>query len=242
MSIRPRFLARCSALSGAALLLLTALLAGCAAPVTQPPRAAPEAAAPPVPAPGSLHTIGFDGGSLLVDTRATACRITLSGAIHEDTVRRMHSAMQRIEAAHCTQRLLQLETGAAQVGSAITLGAMLRNRRFDTLVPAGRVCDTPCLLVFAAGIQRTLAHGAQPAQLAITQLPPDADFGQRSCRSEPNAAQQLTLARYLNAMLPEPTSSTVLRQVLAADCNGSARLGPEQALALGLATSTTARR
>ena len=179
---------------------------------------------------------------MLVDTRTTACRITLSGAIHEDTVRRMHGAMQHIEAARCTQRLLQLETGAAQVGSAITLGAMLRNRRFDTLVPAGRVCDTPCLLVFAAGIQRTLAHGAQPAQLAITQLPPDADFGQRGCRSEPNAAQQLTLARYLNAMLPEPTSSTVLRQVLAADCNGSARLGPEQALALGLATSTAARR
>ncbi|KJS68012.1 MAG: hypothetical protein JM57_10995 [Comamonadaceae bacterium BICA1-1] len=220
---------------------LALAVVGCATP---PPEAPTPAAPPTAPAPAApgLSTLPFEGGRLLLDTRSAACSITLQGEIHEGTVRRLHGALQQMQQSRCSSRRMVLEATAGELGSAITLGSMLRNRQFDTKVQPGRVCDTPCLLVFAAGTQRVLPLLPQPALLAFTQLPPDLDFAPRTCRSQPSAAQQLTLSRYLNAMLPEPSSSNVLRQILAADCNGPTRLGPEQALALGLATSTTARR
>ncbi len=220
------------------------VLVGCATPPPEAPTPPPEAptptAPPAAPAPG-LSTLPFEGGSLLLDTRSPACTVTLQGAMHEGTVRRLHTGLQQLQGARCSSRRLLLDTTAGELGSAITIGSMLRNHQFDTQVQAGRVCDTPCLLVFAAGTQRVLPLLPQPALLAFTPLPPDLDFGPRTCHSQPNAAQKLTLARYLNAMLPEPSSSTVLRQILAADCNGLARMGAQQALAIGLATSTVAR-
>ncbi|WP_029462088.1 hypothetical protein [Serpentinimonas barnesii] len=221
-----------------ALAVLALLVVGCATPT--PPPAAPTPAAAAAAPPG-LSTLPFEGGHLLLDTRSPACTITLQGQIHEGTVRRLHTGLQQLQGARCSSRRLLLEATAGELGSAITIGSMLRNRQFDTQVQPGRTCDTPCLLVFAAGTQRTLPLLPQPALLAFTPLPPDLDFAPRTCHSQPNAAQQLTLARYLNAMLPEPSSSTVLRQILAADCNGPTRIGAQQALAMGLATATAAR-
>jgi len=228
--------------------LVTALawvLVGCATPIPPPPAppspAAPPPAPAPIPPPTGLSTLPFEGGRLLLDTRSAACSITLQGEIHEGTVRRLHTGLQQLQGARCSSRRLLLEATAGKLGSAITIGSMLRNRQFDTQVQPGRTCDTPCLLVFAAGTQRVLPLLPQPALLAFTPLPPDLDFGPRTCHSQPNAAQKLTLARYLNAMLPEPGSSNVLRQIMAADCNGPTRIGAQQTLAMGLATSTVAR-
>jgi len=229
-----------------ALVCLALVLAACTTPPTAPPAApapapAPVAKPPPAPPPSGLSTLPFEGGRLLLDTRSAACSITLQGEIHEDTVRRLHTGLQQLQGARCSSRRMVLDASVGKLGSAITIGSMLRNRQFETKVPPGRVCDTPCLLVFAAGTQRVLPLHPQPAALTFTPLPPDLDFGPRTCQSQPNAVQKLTLARYLNAMLPEPSSSNVLRQILAANCTGPARLDPQQALAMGLATSTAVR-
>ncbi|WP_250959842.1 hypothetical protein [Serpentinimonas maccroryi] len=224
-----------------ALAALALLVVGCATPTPPPAAPSPAAAAAAAAAPPGLSTLPFEGGHLLLDTRSPACTITLQGQIHEGTVRRLHTGLQQLQGARCSSRRMLLDASAGELGSAITIGSMLRNRQFDTKVQPGRTCDTPCLLVFAAGTQRVLPLLPQPALLAFTPLPPDQDFAPRTCHSQPHAAQQLTLARYLNAMLPEPSSSNVLRQILAADCNGPARIGAQQALAMGLATSTAAR-
>lgn len=213
---------------------LAALLAGCATPLP-PDRAAPTGAPT---AAGRVSSHPFEGGSLVADTRTAACTLTLTGEIHAGTVRRMTAALQDLDTPRCGHKRMVLNVTAGLLGDAITLGAMLRNRGFDTQVQAGSTCHTPCLLVFAAGNQRVLPEAPVPARLAFSPIPPDADFGHQSCQSEPSRGQQLTLTRYLRAMLPGPTATAVYQKLLAADCQHTDSYGPTEALAMGLATAT----
>lgn len=218
--------------------LIVALLAGCASAPMPPPAAAPDAAPAPRATAPATQTHAFEGGQLVTHTGTAACTITLHGEIHAGTLRRMGLALQDLDRAPCTSRRMILNTGPALLGDAITLGAMLRNRGFDTQVVAGKRCDLPCLLVFAAGQQRILSAQPLPAQLVFSRIPPDHDFGQQTCRSEPSRNQQLTLTRYLRAMLPESTATAVYQKLLAADCRTAHSLGPAEAVNLGLATAT----
>jgi hypothetical protein len=176
-------------------------------------------------------------GTQVTDTRGATCTLTLNGEIHAGTVRRMGVALQDLERASCTSKRLLLNAGPALLGDAITLGAMLRNRGFDTQIQAGTRCETPCLLVFAAGSQRVMPEQPRPAQVVFSRIPPDQDFGHQTCKSEPSRAQQLTLTRYLRAMLPEPTATAVYQKLLSADCRTADTYGAAEALAMGLATA-----
>ncbi|WP_157826864.1 hypothetical protein [Macromonas nakdongensis] len=215
-----------------AALTLATLLTGCSTPPTGSKAARPSAHTP------GTQTHPYEGGTLVTDTRTAACTLTLNGEIHAGTVRRMGAALQDLERAACTRKRLVLNAGPALLGDAITLGAMLRNRGYDTQVQAGSTCDTPCLLVFAAGAQRVLAEGPPAGRIVFSPLPPDHDFGHQTCQSEPSRAQQLTVTRYLRAMLPSATATAVYQKLLAADCRNADSYGPAQALAMGLATAT----
>ncbi|UUZ73481.1 hypothetical protein LP415_09885 [Polaromonas sp. P1(28)-8] len=54
----------------------------------------------------------------------------------------------------------------------------------------------------------------------------------------PNSApgQQLTLLRYLRAMLPLPTATSLYENIRQATCRSHETLGAPEALSLGLAT------
>lgn len=212
-------------------LTLAVLLAGCGSP---PTRTTTEPAA--ATARGT-QTHAYEGGTLVTDTRSAACTITLNGEIHAGTVRRMGLALQDLERAGCSSKRLVLNAGPALLGDAVTLGAMLRNRGFETQVQPGTQCETACLLVFAAGTQRALPDQPRPARLVFSRIPPDHDFGHQTCKSEPSRGQQLTLTRYLRAMLPEPTATAVYQKLLAADCRTADAYGTAEALAMGLATT-----
>ena len=214
-------------------LTLAALLAGCGSPPTRTATGPGEGAAPS----RGTQTHAYEGGTLVTDTRTAACTLTLNGEIHAGTVRRMGPALQDLERASCTSKRTVLNAGPALLGDAVTLGAMLRNRGFETQVQAGTRCETPCLLVFAAGTQRVLPDQPRPAQVVFSRIPPDQDFGHQTCKSEPSRAQQLTLTRYLRAMLPEPTATAVYQKLLAADCRTADAYGTAEALAMGLATA-----
>lgn len=200
--------------------------------------------APPLanaPAKASIPaatTQRIDGGNIEVSTRNGDCRITLHGDIVSTTVRRLNPVFDQLEQAHCQSKRLVLDTGSGWPGDAITLGAMLRNRSYDTQVMPGSVCYTPCLLVFAAGQTRVLPEGPSMAHIGFSQLPPDQDFGQQQCSSDLTSGQFTTLKRYLNAMLPAPTATAVLQKLMNATCERTDVYSPAQALALGLATAT----
>ncbi|NIC41791.1 hypothetical protein [Aquabacterium sp. A08] len=218
-----------------ALCAALAVLAGCA--TRPPPDSATRPAATVAPA-GGVNTHHYEGGRLVTDTRTAACTIALHGEIHAGTVRRMPAALQDLDTPRCTHKRLVLDAGPALLGDAITLGAMLRNRGYDTQVQAGSACPTACLMVFAAGTQRVLPEAPTAARIAFSQIPSDHDFGHQSCQSEPSRGQQLTVTRYLRAMLPGPTATAVYQKLLAADCRTVDTYGPAQALAMGLATAT----
>lgn len=211
---------------------LALLLSACGTPSTRLPEGRDGAGS------SGLRSHAYEGGTLVTDTRTAACSITLNGEIHTGTVRRMTPALQDLDTPHCQSKRLVLNAGPALLGDAVTLGAMLRNRGFGTEVQAGSACDTPCLLVFAAGQRRILPEAPVPARIAFSPLPPDRDFGHQTCQSEPSRAQQLTVTRYLRAMLPSATATAVYQKLLAADCRHTDVYGPAEALAMGLATAT----
>lgn len=216
-----------------ALALLLALLAACSsappAPPAEPARAAPPAARQAYP---------YEGGRIETDTRGGACVLTLMGQWNAAASRRLIGALQVIEAAGCRskQALLQIDGGV--VNEAITAGSSLRNRGYDTRLPADARCGTACLMVFAAGRERLMAAGDRPARVGFEQLPPDQDFGRGSCETELNRAQELTLTRYLRAVLPAASASAVYQKLIEADCRSVAYYGPAESRAIGLATAT----
>jgi len=212
------------------LLAVTLMLTACGSPT--PPSGE---RARPATAPSRLD---FAGGSIDISTRNGDCRITLRGDIQNAAVRRMGSAFDTVEQTSCQRKTLVLETGSGWLGDAITLGAMTRNRGYDTAVQVGSTCYTPCLLVFAAGQNRILPESPRPSLLGFSQIPPDQDFGTNQCKTELTGGQYTTLKRYLNAMLPAPTATATLQKLVSATCDRTDSYGAQQAMALGLATAT----
>lgn len=214
---------------GLVVALLAVMLVGCASPPVTPPQTADRPSA-------TSRNFTHATGAWLASQQGQECTLDLRGPIDESAVRQARVAMQWVEDAGCSRKTLVLNGRHGVVNEAITLGSMVRNRGYDTWIKAGGECGTPCLLVFTAGTQRWLTQGPTPAQLVQTQIPPDRDFGQRICQTELSRGQQLTLLRYLRAMLPETTALTVYRKLETADCNTAERFGPAQAISMGLAT------
>lgn len=203
-------------------------LAGCAsAPPPAPPT--PPPASPPPPA---MERVPID-----VDRRDGNCHIRLRGPLDEYTARGLRHVMGELEPSACRSKRVLLDLEGGQVGSALTVGAIIKNRGYDTQVQPGTTCLTPCLLVFAAGRQRIQLPSVPPTRIGFSQIPPDEDFGRRVCETELTSAQALTLTRYLRAMLPVPTATAVFDKLKAATCRHTEYLGPAEAMALGLATT-----
>ncbi|TCS99894.1 hypothetical protein EDC36_101166 [Tepidimonas ignava] len=200
-------------------------LAGCGTP----PRPVPSA---PVPPPTVLE-LPYDGGRVTLTRDGALCALRWQGALHAGALQRLRQALDSDAARACHQRRAWLHGLDGALNDAVTAGAMLRNRGWGTAVPAATVCTTPCWLVLAGGQPRRVEAGAT---VVLTPLPPDPDFARGPCGGEPSRAQQLTLARYLGAMLPDPTAVALHRRVVEADCRAPPRLDATQALALGLAT------
>jgi len=180
----------------------------------------------------------YADGSVQVRRHGAQCQLQWQGAIHAGALQRLRQALSALEAQPCAARTATLDGLEGTVGDAITAGAMLRNRRWDTALPPGSACRTPCWLVFAAGVQRQMPDGPSPARVVFSQVPPDADFGHHICATELSRPQQLTLTRYLRAMLPAPAATAVYQKLLAADCRSADAYSPQQARLIGLATAT----
>lgn len=165
------------------------------------------------------------------------CELTLTGEIDQNAVNRLSQSLNRLEKENCGQRWMVLNAPSGQIGAAVTMGAMLRNRNFNTRVAPGSDCLTSCVLVFAAGRERVLGSAAPLARLGISRVPPDADFGTSRCEAEISRAQALTLTRYLRAMLPSATAEAVF-QVMAqqADCRAPMYWRPADVINIGLVT------
>jgi len=213
------------------MMLVGMLLTGCALTPLPPPAPKEEEKA----VSSSRHFI-HSTGVWLARQQAGVCTLDLRGPIDAAAVRQAREAFQWVEQTHCTQKTLYVNGRQGQLNEAVTLGAMVRNRQYQTALVSGSECGTVCMLVFAAGTQRWMAQQPAPAQIVLTQIPPDQDFGQRVCQTELSRGQQLTLLRYLRAMLPEPSALAVYRKLEAADCRTVGRYGPMQAQAMGLAT------
>lgn len=210
------------------------VLAACAAPPLPPwPDAARTPASPGVSPESATLRIG--DSELELQVRGENCRLRWRGEFPPDAVPTLNEALREMEQRRCTRKTLALDLQGGDIGPATTLGAMLKNRRFDTELLPGSRCHTPCALVFAAGRQRLLPEDGKPA-LLLTQVRRDQDFGQAVCETELSRGQQLTLTRYLRAMLPPQTATALYQKIGQASCRRHDTLGAAEALALGLAT------
>ena len=199
-------------------------LAGCAGAPSAPPAASLKQPAYELP--------------MDVDRRDGNCHIRLNGPLDDEAVRSLRFVMTELDRTACRSKRVLIDLQGGLVGSAITAGAVIKNRGYDTQLQPGSTCLTPCLLVFAAGRQRIMLPSVPPTRIGFSQIPPDADFGRQVCETELASSQALTLTRYLRAMLPVPTATAVYQKLTAATCQRTEYLGRAEALALGLATTT----
>lgn len=175
----------------------------------------------------------FKGGEVTVAQRGADCELTLRGTLAPAAVSALTLANDALAKRSCRSKSIALDLADGSVGTAITVGAMLRNRGFDTRVAPGSACHTPCLLVFAAGSRREIAPDAR---LGFSQIPPDDDFGRMNCETELDNRQLLNLARYLRAMLPGPSADFMMQRIRAADCRSVRELPAGEAVSAGLVT------
>ncbi len=213
-----------------ALPLALLVLAGCAG---SPPAQAPAAPTPQARASAPV----VERLPLDVDRRNGNCHIRLTGALTDDTAHDLRYVMTTLDKTSCRSKRVLIDLQSGLIGSAITVGSIVKNRGYDTQLPPGTTCLTPCMLVFAAGRQRLILNAVPPTRIGFSQIPPDADFGRGVCETELLAPQAQTLIRYLRAMLPVTTANTVFQKLSTANCRSTEYLGPVEAEALGLATT-----
>ncbi|NMG76326.1 hypothetical protein [Aromatoleum diolicum] len=204
---------------------MSLLFAGCATSITEP-GAVPK-----------IERFAYRGGGLVLRQADGECRIVAAGEISPAMVSSLTLVMREVEKQRaCSKKWLELNITDGLLGQAITAGSMLRNRGYSTRLQPGSVCHTPCLLVFAAGVQRVIPSDSLLVRLGFSQIPPDEDFGGRHCETELNNNQQLTLARYLRAMLAASTADRMFRMINEANCQEVHELPVRDALTMGLAT------
>jgi len=187
----------------------------------------------------SAPTTGAGAGAqphIAVERRGGQCELTLSGDIDQNAVQRLQRALTGMEQQPCKERWLVLNAPHGQIGAAVTVGAMLRNRGFHTRLAPGSECLTSCVLVFAAGRERVLGGTPPLARLGISRVPGDADFASNQCEAEIGRAQALTLTRYLRAMLPAPTAEAVFHVMAQTDCRAHRYWRPAEVVGIGLVT------
>lgn len=171
-----------------------------------------------------------------LERHAGVCTLNLSGEIDQNAVNRLSQQLARLEQQSCRERWMVLDAPNGQVGAAVTMGSMLRNRNFNTRVAPGSECLTSCVLVFAAGRERVLGSNAPLARLGISRVPADADFGAGRCEADISRAQALTLTRYLRAMLPPQTAEAVFHAMAQTDCRTHRFWRPAEVVGIGLVT------
>lgn len=214
-------------------LALTLILAACGTPVDLGPSSS-GTPAPQTTTPGTR--LAYSGGSLMVSRSGASCQIRIEGEINGNTSTRLHQAFAELERSPCRDKTAVLAVNHGEVGSAITVGSMLRNRDFRTRVAAGNACLTPCWLVFVGGVDRQLEPGAR---IGFSQVPPDEDPGRnRRCETELSRAQALTLTRYLRAMLPPEPASALFQRLAVADCRSTVYWGAAEARSNGVLGSS----
>lgn len=206
-------------------------LAGCGAPPAVPDPARTRGTAAALP-----EFMRFGDGQLELQVSGQTCQLRWRGEFPADAVRTLGEALHELERRRCVRTGLALDLRGGDIGPATTLGAMLRNRQFDTALLPGSRCHTPCALVFAAGRQRLASPGSPAALVLLTQVRPDRDFGHAVCETELSRPQQLTLTRYLRAMLPAAAAAALYQKIGQASCRHAETLFPADALELGLAT------
>lgn len=175
-------------------------------------------------------------GEISLNLRGEECLVTLTGEINPATVASLTLATNDLAKRNCRSKWLILDATDGQVGAAITIGSMLRNRAFNTRLQPGSTCATSCLLVFAAGAEREIPAGTPRARIVFTPIPPDEDFGKDNCDAGLDNRQVLNLGRYLRAMVPGPTAGFILQKIRTADCRGVHELPANEAVSAGLAT------
>lgn len=209
-----------------AVFTLALVLAACGTPVDLGPGSTP------APQAASGTRLAYSGGTLVVSRSGASCQIRIEGEINGNTGNRLHQAFAELDRSPCRDKTVVLAVSHGEVGSAITVGSMLRNRDFRTRVAAGNACLTPCWLVFVGGVERQLEPGAR---IGFSQVPPDEDPGRnRRCETELSRAQALTLTRYLRAMLPPAPSSALFQRLAVADCRSTVYWGAAEAQANGV--------
>lgn len=212
-------------------LSIALLLAGCAG---SPPTQAPAA---PTSVTTRSSTPVDERLPLEVDRRNGNCHIRLTGALTDDTAHDLRYVMSALEKTNCRSKRVMVDLQSGLIGSAITVGSIIKNRGYDTQLPPGTTCLTPCVLVFAAGRQRLMLNAVPPTRIGFSQIPPDADFGRGVCETELLASQTQTLIRYLRSMLPVTTANTVFQKLSSANCRSTEHIGQSEAEALGLANA-----
>ena len=180
--------------------------------------------------------LAYNGGSLVVSRSGARCQIRVEGEVNGNTSTRLHQAFAELDKSPCRDKTVVLAVNHGEVGSAITVGSMLRNRDFRSRVAAGSACLTPCWLVWVGGVERQLEPGAR---IGFSQVPPDEDPGRnRRCETELSRAQALTLTRYLRAMLPPEPASALFQRLAVADCRSTVHCGAAEARSNGLLGSS----
>lgn len=188
-------------------------------------------------APQRAGTASDAEAAVRLQRQANRCELTLDGEIDQVAVHELTRALGQLEQQRCGQRWLVLRAPQGQIGAAVTVGAMLRNRDFSTRLAPGTDCLTACVLVFAAGRERVLGTDAPMARLGISRIPPDADDPSPRCEAQIGRAQAQTLGRYLRAMLPAATADAVFHAMAQADCRAPLYWRPADVVNNGLVTA-----
>ncbi|BAL23830.1 hypothetical protein [Azoarcus sp. KH32C] len=187
-------------------------------------------------APRDSESFPYRDGTMSLRQRGAECEVTLSGEITPAAVSALSLVTADMAKRNCGAKWLVLDNVDGQVGPAITIGSMLRNRGFNTRVAPGSTCLTPCLIAFAAGTERHIPPGPNAARVGFSQLPPDEDYARGRCETALDNRQLISLSRYLRAMLPDSAGDLVMRELRATDCRGVRPLPTTDAMAAGLVT------
>jgi hypothetical protein len=179
------------------------------------------------------------------------CTIFIKGTIIPKLTPEFEKAVEQLQDYDCNEKTVNLNSGGGNVFTAMTIGNLIRNNNYSTVISLGSHCSSACIRIFIAGTERIIEISRYSSRSPNYQQPPVIGFhspgGTKNCitvKENSNLVDekyvdfQVKSYNYAIQMLGHDPGITYAQIVFQIGCNKTIYADPEKLVNAKIATST----
>ena len=131
------------------------------------------------------------------------CTIFIKGVIVPNLMPEFEKAVVQLQDYDCNEKIVNLNSGGGNTRIAMSVGNLIRNNNYSTVVSMGSHCSSACIRIFVAGTERIIETSRYSNRSPNYQRPPTFGFHSPKGKECINVKENSNLVdeKYINFQL-----------------------------------------